>query len=117
MNVTSAAHTGTVLDDLGKSEEDWKGQLNTTMSATAPTPKADNTKSTTPSAGGFFKTNATSAAHTGNVLDDLGKSEEEWKGQLNTTMSATAETPRVGNTESANSHRSRRQIYSDSSPI
>jgi hypothetical protein len=117
INVTSAAHTGLVLDDLGQSEEEWKGKLNTTLSATAPTPRADNTKSATPSAGGFLKMNVTSAAHTGNVLnvlDDLGKSEEEWKGQLSATMSATAETPRVGNTESANSHRSRRQIFSDS---
>jgi hypothetical protein len=114
MNLTSAAHTGSVLDDLGKSEEEWKGQLNTTMSATAPTPRADNTRSATPSSGGFHEINVTSAAHTGTVLDDLGKSEEEWKGQLNATMSATAATPRVGNTESANSHRSRRQIYSES---
>jgi hypothetical protein len=114
MNVTSAAHTGTVLDDLGKSEEEWKGRLNTTMSATATTPRADNTKSATPSAGGFLKTNASSSDHTGIVLDDLGKSEQEWKGRLSATMSATAETPRVGNTASANSHRSRRQICSDS---
>jgi hypothetical protein len=115
MNVTSAAHTGKVLDDLGKSEEEWRGQLNTTMSATAPTPRANNTKSATPSTSGFLRRNVTSAAHTGNVLDDLGKSEQAWKGQLSATMSATAETPRVGNTESANSHRSRRQIFSDDS--
>jgi hypothetical protein len=43
----------------------------------------------------------------------LEKVEQEWKGQLTATMSATAETPRVGNTETANSHRSRRNIYSE----
>jgi hypothetical protein len=113
MNVTSAAHTGSVLDDLGKSEQDWKGQLNTTMSATAATPRAGNTQSATPSGGEFLQMNDITAAHTGNVLDDLEKVEQEWKGQLTATMSATAETPRVGNTETANSHRSRRNIYNE----
>jgi hypothetical protein len=53
-----------------------EGQLNTTMSATAQLGRQH--KDLTPSAGGFFKTNATSAAF--NCVDDLGKSEEEWKG-------------------------------------
>jgi hypothetical protein len=52
-----------------------EGQLNTT--ATAPTPKADNTKSTTPSAGGFFKMNAiVLLSYCWTVLDDLGKSDK-----------------------------------------
>jgi hypothetical protein len=113
MDFISAAHTGDVLDDLGRSEQDWKGQLNSALSATAETPRADNTQSANAPGGEFIEKNVISAAHTGDVLDDLGKSEQEWKGQLNATLSATAETPKVGNTQSANNHRSRREIYSE----
>jgi hypothetical protein len=70
-------------------------------------------KNETPSGSEFLQMNVTSAAHTGKVLDDLGKSERDWKGQLDTTMSASAATPRVGNTATANTHRSRANIYQE----
>ena len=40
-----------------------------------------------------------SAEHTGNVLEDLGRLEDEWGGQLESKLSATATTPRHTNSE------------------
>lgn len=70
-------------------------------------------KNETPSGSKFLQMNLNSAEHTGSVLDDLGKSERQWKGHLNSVASCTADTPRVGNTQTANTHRSRRSIYRD----
>lgn len=43
MNVTSAVHTGDVLDDLGQLETDMDGHLESKASATAETPRQANT--------------------------------------------------------------------------
>jgi hypothetical protein len=119
-DVVAPAFSGDVSNDPMRAAVTRVGTAKNTDShatieeCTARSPKGNFLqKNETPSGGEFLQLNVTSAAHTGNVLDDLGKSEQEWKGQLSATMSATAETPRVGNTQSANTHRSRHKIYSE----
>lgn len=56
-------------------------------------------KNETPKGTRFLQMSTDSAQHTGNVLEDLGRLEDEWDGQLESKLSATATTPRHTNSE------------------
>jgi hypothetical protein len=56
-------------------------------------------KNETPKGTRFLQMSTDSAKHTGTVLEDLGRLEEEWDGQLDSKLSATATTPRRTNSE------------------
>jgi hypothetical protein len=56
-------------------------------------------KNETPKGTRFLQMNTDSAKHTGTVLEDLGRLEDEWDGQLDSKLSATATTPRRTNSE------------------
>ena len=56
-------------------------------------------KNETPKGTRFLQMSTDSAKHTGNVLEDLGRLEDEWDGQLESKLSATATTPRHTNSE------------------
>lgn len=74
----------------------------TSTMETGPAPHSPESfvrKSTTPSGTSFLQMSTDSAQHTGNVLDDLGRLEDEWDGQLESKLSATATTPRHTNSE------------------
>ena len=56
-------------------------------------------KNETPKGTRFLQMSTDSAQHTGDVLEDLGRLEDEWDGQLESKLSATATTPRHTNSE------------------
>eukprot|EP00977_Amphora_coffeiformis_P009968 scaffold2329_cov161-Amphora_coffeaeformis.AAC.4 len=56
-------------------------------------------KNETPKGTRFLQMSTDSAQHTGSVLEDLGRLEDEWDGQLESKLSATATTPRHTNSE------------------
>lgn len=69
-------------------------------------------KSETPKGTRFLQMSMDSAQHTGSVLEDLGRLEDEWDGQLESKLSATATTPRHTNSEKFRKP-PRQRIYGD----
>ena len=70
-------------------------------------------KNHTPKGSSFLQMNVKSAAHTGDVLDDLSELEDQLQGRLDSKTSATAETPKQANKASSFKNFSKGLLYYD----